>query len=145
MLRTLSITVALLVCAMAANAADKPQDVSQKPQDVSQVDRWIAELDHDQFAVRAAATAKLVNARHAGTIELHIRTAESGSPEARSRVTLVLRNWFNSSDAKVRKVVQATALEWQKSKDPQIARLGRAVVAKPVSVSVVPPTSVRYS
>ena len=136
MLRTVSITVALLVCAVAANAADKPQDVSQ-------VDRWIAELDHDQFEVRDAATAKLVNASQVGTIELLIRTAESGSPEARSRALLVLRNWFKSSDTKIRKVAQATAVEWQKAKDPQIARLGRAVVAKPVSVA--PPMTVRIS
>ncbi|MDZ4689594.1 MAG: PDZ domain-containing protein [Planctomycetaceae bacterium] len=81
-------------CVMVAGAADPPI----KPKaDAAQIDRWIAELDHDDFAVRESATLSLAKSGVAGLPAL-MTAAREASPEVRIRATQVLAAWYARPD-----------------------------------------------
>ncbi len=124
MLRNI-ITLALVVFGtVSVLAADETASVDQ-------IQQWITQLDSNKFADREHATAKLIGAGHAAAIQTVAQTVENGGPEARTRATHILAIWYRSSDTTARQVVQATAVRWQASKDPRMARLGKAIVTRP--------------
>lgn len=62
------------------------------PPDPAEVRRLVAELDHDDFAVREAATRALI-ALGGGAREIVAAARNDGSPEARMRIDRVLEVW----------------------------------------------------
>jgi hypothetical protein len=73
----------LLVSGGSLFAAETPPP---KKGDPAQVRRWIAELDHDDFAVREAATEALSQTSADGLPDL-MKAIRGGSPEVAVRAT----------------------------------------------------------
>jgi hypothetical protein len=80
----------LLVSGGSLFAAETPPP---KKGDPAQVRRWIAELDHDDFAVREAATEALSQTSADGLPDL-MKAIRGGSPEVAVRATQVLAAWY---------------------------------------------------
>lgn len=80
----------LLVCDNHLLAAET---APPKKSDPAQVRRWIAELDHDDFAIREAATEALAQSTADGLPDL-MKAIRSGSPEVAVRATQVLAAWY---------------------------------------------------
>ncbi|HUQ72120.1 MAG TPA: PDZ domain-containing protein, partial [Planctomycetaceae bacterium] len=78
----------------AAIAVDSPP---RPKTDAVQIDRWIAELDHDAFAVREAATLSLAKSGVAALPAL-MKAVREASPEVRIRATQVLAAWYSRPD-----------------------------------------------
>ena len=125
MLRSVVVLMLVGFCARSVVAADGiPSE--------DQVKQWVERLDSRKFAEREDATTKLITAGHAQAMLAVKQTVEKGSPEARTRATHILAMWHRSPDAAARQAVQAAAKRWQVSKDPRMARLGKAIVMRPV-------------
>jgi hypothetical protein len=84
--------VALLATAFAGEPAAPP-----KKSDPAQIAQWITDLDHDDFAVREAATLALGRADVAALPVLQA-AVRKGSPEVRIRATQVLVAWYRRAD-----------------------------------------------
>lgn len=90
------IFVALLSLGVTA-FADEPTPPPKPKTDPAKVAQWVKQLDHDEFAVREAATEALGKADVSALPA--IKTAlEKGSPEVRSRATQVLVAWYLADD-----------------------------------------------
>jgi len=89
---TLALMMTFSACAVvAADSATKPKI------DAAQIDRWIAELDHDAFAVREAATLSLAKSG-ATALPALMKAAREASPEVRIRAMQVLTAWYSRPD-----------------------------------------------
>ncbi len=81
-----------------------------------QVARWLAELDHDDFAARERATAELEKVREAAEADLRTFLRGSASGEARRRVRRVLegleaQRWWAPSPEQARELRAVEVLE----------------------------------
>jgi hypothetical protein len=85
-----------LIGLWSAAFAEEPAAPAKKS-DQAQIARWIEDLDHDDFAVREAATLALGKADVAALPALQA-AIQKGSPEVRIRATQVLVAWYRRGD-----------------------------------------------
>ena len=69
-----------------------------RPLDMQQVRNWIADLDHNQFAVREKASAELAKVAECYEVPLRQALDQSTSPESRRRLQKLLEQTEPSAE-----------------------------------------------